>query len=180
MDQSLPKIDGKTRVRAKDRVLEDNVYASPVDQHEYRFRRNGCLVILAIILLIVIWAIWRFNRDSTEEYANVVEHYKYGSIGAEVGGTLASAVGGLLPPERIFAVLPAMFPDRLPGGYASLGFVTEPGHATPIGVTHRYRLGFPQVGLNCAVCHVGTYRITPTTRRQIVLGMPANRLKLQE
>jgi len=180
MDQSLPKIDGKTRVRAKDRVLEDNVYASPVDQYEYRFRRNGCLVILAIILLIVIWAIWRFNRDSTEDYANIAEHYKYGSIGSEVGGTLASAVGGLLPPERIFAVLPAMFPDRLPGGYASLGFITEPGHKMPIGVTRRFRLGFEQVGLNCAVCHTGTYRITPNTKPQIVLGMPANKLLLKQ
>ena len=63
---------------------------------------------------------------------------------------------------------------------ASLGFITEPGHATPIGVTHRFRLGFPQVGLNCSVCHVGTYRIAPNTRPQIVLGMPANKLKLQE
>jgi hypothetical protein len=180
MDQNLPPIDGTTKVRAKDQVLVDNVYASPVDKYEYRARRTGCLVILALILLLVIWAIWRFNRDTTQHYSNIVEHFKYGSIGSEVGGSLSNAVGGLLPPERIFAVLPAMFPDRLPGGYASLGFVTEPGHDLPVGVTRRFRLGFGQVGLNCAVCHVGTYRLTRETRPQVVVGMPANRLRIKQ
>lgn len=180
MDPSLPPIEGTTRTRAKDGVIVDNVYGSPVDVWQHKFRRTGCLIVLAIIAVLVIWALWRFNRDSTREYTDIREHYKYGSIGAEVGGTLSNAVGGLLPPERIFAVLPAMFPDRLPGGYASLGFVTEPGKDMPIGITRRYRLGFPQVGLNCAACHVGTYRLNPNTKPTIVLGMPANRLHLQE
>ena len=180
MDQNLPPIDGRNKTRGKDRVLVDNVYASPVDQYEYRFRRTGCLILLAIILVIVIWALWRFNRDSTHDYSAIQEHFKYGSIGAEVGGSLSNAVGGLLPPERIFAVLPAMYPDRLPGGYASLGFVTEPGHDYPIGVTRRFRLGFPQVGVNCAVCHTGTYRLNKNTKPQVVLGMPANRLQLKK
>lgn len=180
MDQNLPPIEGTTKTRAKDRVIYDNVYGSPVDLWQHRFRRVGCLIILAILLVIIIWAVWRFTRDSTPHYASIEEHYKYGSIGSEVGGTLSDAVGGLLPPERIFAVLPAMYPDRLPGGYASLGFVTEPGKDMPIGVTHRFRLGFPQVGLNCAVCHVGTYRLNPHTKPTIVLGMPANKLRLQE
>lgn len=179
MDPNL-HVEGTTTTRAKDRVLVDNVYGSPVDLWQHKFRRVGCLILLAIIAAIVLWAIWRFTRDSTPEYADDREHYKYGSIGSEVGGTLSNAVGGLLPPERIFAVLPAMFPDRLPGGYASLGFVTEPGKDMPIGISRRYRLGFQQVGLNCSVCHVGTYRLNPQTRPTIVLGMPANRLRLQE
>ena len=179
-DSNLPPIVGTRKTRGKDRVLEDNVYGTPVDFWEYRARRIGCLIVLGLIALIVIWALWRFNRDSTTEYSNIEEHYKYGSIGAEIGGTLDNAVGGLLPPERIFSVLPAMFPDKLPGGYASLGFITEPGRDMPIGVTRRFRLGFSQVGLNCAVCHVGTYRIAPESRPAIVLGMPANNLKLQE
>lgn len=180
MDQNLPPIEGTTRTRAKDRVLVDNVYGSPVDLWQHKFRRVGCLIVLALLALIVIWAIWRFTRDSTEQYSDIREHYKYGSIGAEVGGTLSDAVGGLLPPERIFAVLPAMFPDRLPRGYAGLGFITEPGRELPIGVSERFRLGFPQVGLNCSVCHVGTYRLNPNTKPTVVLGMPANRLHLQE
>lgn len=181
MDPSqLPKIEGRSKTRAKDQTIYDNVYGSPVDVWQHRFRRIGCLIILGIIALIVLWAFYRFGRDSTPEYAEIQDHFKYGSIGSEVGGTLSNAVGGLLPPERIFAVLPAMFPDRLPGGYAQLGFIFEDGRDLPIGVTRRFRLGFPQVGLNCAVCHVGTYRIAPGTRPQIVLGMPANKLLIKQ
>lgn len=180
MAQNLPPIEGHTRTRTKDRILEDNVYGSPVDLWQHRFRRIGCLILLLILILIVIWAVCRFTRDTTTNYANIEEHYKYGSIGSEVGGTLSDSVGGLLPPERIFTVLPALFPDRLPGGYASLGFITEPGRDLPIGVTRRFRLGFPQVGVNCAVCHVGTYRINASTKPIIVLGMPANNLRIQE
>ena len=180
MDQNLPTIEGRSRTRGKDRVLYDNVYGSPVDRWQHRFRRIGCLIFLGILLLIVLWAFWRFGRDTTERFADIEEHYKYGSIGSEVGGSLSDSVGGLLPPQRIFEVLPAMFPDKLPGGYASLGFVMEPGHSLPVGVTQRYRLGFEQVGLNCAVCHVGTYRIAPGTRPQVVLGMPANKLRIKQ
>lgn len=180
MDQNLPPIEGRSRTRAKDQTIYDNVYGSPVDLWQHRFRRIGCLIILFIILLILIWAFWRFDRDSTENYADIQEHYKYGSIGSEVGGTLSESQGGLLPPARIFEVLPAMFPDKLPGGYASLGFIMEDGKDLPIGVTRRYRLGFDQVGLNCAVCHVGTYRIAPGTRPQIVLGMPAHNLRIKQ
>ena len=35
------------------------------------------------------------------------------------------------------------------------------------------------MGLNCAVCHTGTVRETPTSAAQIVLGMPAHQLDLQ-
>ena len=48
---------------------------------------------------------------------------------------------------------------------------------TPIGTTYRDKpIGL--VGLNCAVCHVGTYRSTASSPRQIVLGMPSNRMRL--
>src|SRR5947207_15796884 len=108
---NLPPIIGHTRVKAKDRVLEDNVYASPVDRWEYRFRRIGCAIVFGIILLIIVCAWRRFNRDSTEHYADIRQHCKYGSIGGEVGGTLARASGGLLPAGRIFDVVRAMLPD---------------------------------------------------------------------
>ena len=47
------------------------------------------------------------------------------------------------------------------GGYASFGFIVEPGHELPIGVSRRRRIGIDHVGLNCAVCHTGTVRDTP-------------------
>ena len=66
----------------------------------------------------------------------------------------------MLPPYLIFKTLPKVCPDKLPGGYASLGLVFEPNHDMPIGVSRRWRLGLEQVGLNCAVCHTGTVRET--------------------
>jgi hypothetical protein len=49
-------------------------------------------------------------------YQSEEEHFVYGSIGAEPGGSLFYPVGRMLPPYYVFAVLPDMFPDKLPGG----------------------------------------------------------------
>ena len=61
----------------------------------------------------------------------------------------------------VFRALPTICSDRLPGGYASFGFIMEPGHDLPVGVSRRRRIGIDHVGLNCAVCHSGTVRDTP-------------------
>jgi hypothetical protein len=117
-------------------------------------------------------------------YQSEEEHFVYGSIGAEPGGSLFYPVGRMLPPYYVFAVLPDMFPDKLPGGYASLGLIYENNHQRrqrdlPIGVSRRQRLGMDTVGLKCAVCHVGTIRASPDAPRQIIPGMPAHQLDLQ-
>ena len=39
-----------------------------------------------------------------------------------------------------------MFPDKLPGGYASLGFIWEPGRELPIGFSKKDVLGSARVG----------------------------------
>jgi hypothetical protein len=57
--------------------------------------------------------------------------------------------------------------------------IFEEGRDLPIGVSRRRRLGFNQVGLNCSVCHTGTYRASAQSKRQTVLGMPAHGLDLQ-
>jgi mono/diheme cytochrome c family protein len=67
----------------------------------------------------------------------------------------------------------------LPGGFESVGLLTEPGKDLPIGVSHRRRFGVDQVGFNCALCHTGTVRDAPGAAPRIVLGMPANQLDLQ-
>jgi hypothetical protein len=48
----------------------------------------------------------------------------------------------------------------------------------PVGTSKRHSLGFDRIALNCAVCHVGTYRESPQSSRVVVEGMPANRLNL--
>jgi mono/diheme cytochrome c family protein len=110
-------------------------------------------------------------------FADIADHFSYGSIGAE-------ARAGL--PYWIWRVLPTVFADKLPGrpgrGYEKLGFLDGgAAHGRPIGTS--YTPGgvttVPLVGLNCATCHVGTVRASATEPRRIVLGMPANQMDLQ-
>ena len=159
--------------------LVDEVYASPVDQWQHRVRGLVLLLLVISIALIAIFLAWYFTSDHTREYSDIQEHFKYGSIGSEPGGSILTPVGGVLPPYLVFKTLPKVCPDKLPGGYASLGLVFEPNHDMPIGVSRRWRLGVEQVGLNCAVCHTGTVRENANGQPMIVLGMPAHQLDLE-
>jgi hypothetical protein len=133
----------------------------------------------AAIVVVVIWAAVSLTTDRPVVYANIAEHFKYGSIGSEPGGSLLAPVGGVLPPYEVFKSLPAICSDKLPGGYASVGLIFEPGHDLPIGVSRRRRLGIDQVGFNCALCHTSTVRDSPASPPRIALGMPAQQLDLQ-
>ena len=122
------------------------------------------LVLLASLLV-------RFTRDVPVTYANLDDHFKYGST----GGERASGI-----PLSLWNVLPDLFPQYLPSnGLAGLGFVFEAGKALPIGVSKRNVQGIDRVFLNCAVCHAGTVRDTPESKPRIILGMPANTVDLQ-
>ena len=104
----------------------------------------------------------------------IVSEFKNGPIGTE------DTVG---VPYWLWVVLPEVFADKLPDrpgeGYARLGFVYEtPTSDLPIGATRGGGL-LPRVGLNCATCHVGTYRDAPGAQPTIVLGMPAHQMDLQ-
>ena len=137
------------------------------------------LVTVVLGLVAGIWAVVSITTDRPVTYESIEDHFKYGSIGSEPGGQLFAPVGGALPPYWVFTALPSMCSDKLPNGYATFGLISEKGRDLPIGVSRRRRLGIDQVGLNCAVCHSGTVRETPTSAPEIVLGMPANRLDLQ-
>jgi mono/diheme cytochrome c family protein len=131
-------------------------------------------VLVLLVVAAIIWTV-AYDPDDPERHADIVEHFKYGSIGSE---TTRAGV-----PFWIWYVLPRTFPDLLPAGsgegYERFGFVYEsPSHARPIGVSYRRRQ-VPLVGLNCAVCHTGTMRDSPAAPRRIVLGMPAHQLDLQ-
>lgn len=134
------------------------------------------------IVVVVIYAFVWFQRDIPETHADVVDHFKYGSIGAEGRSGL---------PYWIWVVLPEIFPEYLPGdqpgeGLERFGFVFESsggfdrgdGVRRPIGTSYR-ESPIPKTGLNCAVCHTGTIRETPIAPEQIVLGMGAHQFDLQ-
>jgi hypothetical protein len=129
---------------------------------------------------VTLWFVGAILADRPVEYGDVVDHFKYGSIGSEPGRSLLRPVGGVLPPYWVFKALPTICRDKLPGGFASLGFITEPGHDLPVGISRRRRLGVDQVGLNCAVCHTGTVRDSPGAPPRIIAGMPAHQLDLQQ
>ena len=87
-------------------------------------------------------------------------------------------------PIRIWRVLPVLFADKLPKrpgeGWEKLGFIFESGSPQnrPIGTSY-VEDRVPLVGLNCATCHTGTVRESPTSPRQIIPGMPAHQMDLQ-
>ena len=110
-----------------------------------RFIRLLGLSALAIAAIAVIWVVVSINTDRPVTYENIEEHFKYGSIGSEPGGSLLSPIGGVLPPYWVFTALPSVCKDKLPGGYASFGFVTEPGHDLPVGISRRRRLGIDRL-----------------------------------
>ena len=113
-------------------------------------------------------------RSDSPSFPDIVEHFKYGSIGAEENSGL---------PYWIWRVLPEVCEEHLPRrpgtGYERLGFITEGRpHGRPIGTSFRPG-GGDRVGLNCATCHVGTLRETAAAPRQVIVGMPANQMDLQ-
>jgi hypothetical protein len=150
-----------------------------MNRHLGRLRRWALLVVLVVAAGLGLWVFLSLRADDPVEYEDIVEHFKYGSIGSEPGVSLLRPVGGVLPPYHVFKALPSVCSNKLPGGYQSLGFIVEEGRDLPIGVSRRRRLGIDHVGLNCAVCHTGTVRDAPGAPPRIILGMPAHQLDLQ-
>ncbi len=160
-------------------------HEDPPTPPEAELRRRAArfkLGFLSILLILGAIVFWMFVPERPVDYADIREHFKYGSIGSEAGKGM---------PYRIWKVLPEMFPQHLPdagkGGYASLGFVYEDDPATgrrrdrPIGFSMRRMQGLDFVGLNCSVCHTATYRGSPADppgKATIELGMPAHQLDL--
>lgn len=141
-----------------------------VEIYERRRVRIALIIVAVTIVAVAAYFYWSFHPNHPVEYAEITEHFKYGSIGSEPANGI---------PYWIFKVMPDMFPERLPGqGYASLGLIEEPGRDLPIGFSKR-RVIIDRVGLNCAVCHSGTVRETPGSQPIVILGMPAHRLELE-
>jgi len=134
--------------------------------------RRWRYIILALVIIGAGLGYVAYQKLLAREipiYAADDEHFKYGSIGND-GET------GL--PYAIWVVLPKLFPEHLPGpgGYASLGFRWEPGRTpsdTPIGFS-RARVGVERMAINCAFCHVTTYRRAPGAALEYALAGAGN------
>jgi len=143
--------------------LEREAYAKPRWLHAFLF--SG----LVILIVGLIYLALRLTSNSPVAYADPKEHFKYGSTGGEIRSGI---------PYSIWKTLPVIF--GLPGGnYESFGFLYEPGKDLPIGVSKRRYRGMDLVSLNCAICHVGSYRAGPANKATYVLAMPSNTVDLE-
>jgi mono/diheme cytochrome c family protein len=127
-------------------------------------------VAIVAVLALVGFSVFRqqMRANLPVAYDNDEDHFKYGSITSDVEGL----------PYWIWATMPEVCSRLLPGGYASLGVIQEPGRPTPIGFSTR-RVGFlDQVGPNCALCHTASLRRSPTADPDVYLTAPANQLNL--
>lgn len=137
---------------------------------------NPARAALLLLALLIAYGLFRFNTDAPVTYADIEDHFKYGSTGGERSSGI---------PYALWKSLPRQFPNYLPGPvvpgreYASLGFIYEDGKDLPIGVSMRNVQGLDRVFLNCAACHVGSVRETSQAPPQIILGMPSNTVDLQ-
>ncbi len=130
-------------------------------------------VVIILLFGVVGYVGWYnlFREVPSEVYELPEDHFKYGSIGTEQ----AQGV-----PYWIWLVLPRIFPDKLPGpgGYTSLGITWEEGKELPVGFSKK-TIGFPRVGITCAVCHHATYRENLKDKPTIIAAGPANRFDSQ-
>lgn len=134
--------------------------------------RGGVLKTVLVVLIVLgagaFWFLQNYPLDETAYYADELENFKYGTIGADTDNGM---------PVRVLAVLPEMFPEHLPAGaprdYTAFGFVQEPGHAMPVGFSTRTRI-VPLAGMNCAACHVGYIRLSPEADPTVIVTMGSN------
>lgn len=141
------------------------------------FRRRWARVLALLLAIPTVFALvlgaylWqRFGTDRPTDYADIEEHFKYGSTGGERESGF---------PYWIFQALPQVCRDHLPGeGYASLGLIFEEGKDLPIGMSKRHHQGLDKTFLNCAACHASTVRDTPQAKPRVYLGMPAKQLDI--
>ena len=126
-------------------------------------------IMLAAIGVATAYLLSRLTSNSPVTYSDPKEHFKYGSTGGEIRAGI---------PYTIWKTLPAIF--GLPGGnYESFGFLYEPGKDLPVGVSKRRYRGIDLVSVNCAICHVGSYRASLADRPKYVLAMPSNTVDLE-
>jgi hypothetical protein len=136
--------------------------------------RRALAVAVVLVLLAGIGAfayVQFFREEPPPHFASDEDHFLFGSIGTEASDGV---------PYWIWVVLPRIFPEYLPGpgGYASLGVLAKDGREMPVGFS-KVTIGFERVGINCAVCHAGSYRLRPDDPQTIVAAAPAHQMAPQ-
>jgi RoxA-like, cytochrome c-like len=153
-------------------MQDDDGVLTAVDRELIKRRRRRWIVLLIIaVLALVAYSAYQqvMRLDVAVKYDNDEDHFKYGSIGSDKDGI----------PYWIWKTMPEVCPALLPGGYASLGVVQEPGKDTPIGFSKRRVGPVEQVGPNCGLCHTASVRRTAADAPMTYLTAPAHQLDLE-
>ncbi len=141
-----------------------------------RWRRRFWILLAVVVgvpLLIGIMLAMRFLPDRPVTYANIEDHFKYGSTGGERNAGF---------PLWMWKALPVVFADKLPKnggvGYEAFGMVYEEDEhgrrkELPVGMMQRRNLGIDRVFVNCAVCHVTTVREAPDKKPKVYVATGA-------
>jgi hypothetical protein len=146
-----------------------------------RWRRRFWILLAIVVgvpLLIGITLAMRFLPDRPVTYANIEDHFKYGSTGGERNAGF---------PLWMWKALPVVFADKLPKnggvGYEAFGMVYEEDEhgrrrELPVGMMQRRNLGIDRVFVNCAVCHVTTVREAPDKKPKVYVATGATHFDL--
>lgn len=129
------------------------------------------LTLLVLVLLVGPFIWYQLFRVVPVTFAANAALFKYGSVGVEEANGM---------PYWVWRVLPTVFPDKVgdDDGYRAFGFLWEPGEETPIGLP-RMTVGFSRLGINCGLCHIGSYRSSEIASPQLLMGAPNTTLDIQ-
>ncbi len=172
----------------------------------YQYQKTGKFwrrVIATLCLILLIAAIWlgvrlTTDRPVTYDDNHLTENFMYGSTGGERGSGIPYSIFKVLP--RIFkdqlyeavnppamaqsTAPPPAAKDQLPDDYTPFGFIYEKDENgnrkdLPVGFSRRNVQGVDRVFVNCAICHVGSVRVTAGSPPHIIAGMPSNTVDLE-
>ena len=129
-------------------------------------------LIAVVVLGVGGWLL--LLREVAQPHSNDPDWvFNHGSIGNE-------GAQGL--PYWLWRVLPAVFPEHLPGdqrGWSSLGIAWKSGEPLPIGFSQRTLGVIPRVAPNCGFCHQGSYRLDLHDAETIVTAGAGTRIDVQ-
>src|SRR3954447_16640164 len=142
---------------------------TPAERVLARARWVRWIIALLVILAALYYLV--FVNQYVVAYRDPVDRFEYGSIGSEPANGF---------PILVFKALPVMFRDQVgPTGYGRFGMLYEtPEAELPIGMSRRVVSGVERVWLNCAVCHVGTYRLGLGDKPVFIYGGASNNLRM--
>jgi len=166
-------------------------------------------VVAVVLLLIAVYAAFRFLPERPVTYDSMEEHFKYGSTRGDLLTGIPVWIWHAMPlacPDALMAVaedrLASDYSDRVARysgggagaeerlalsreGYKALGFLYEQDpngreRALPVGTSERRSVGLDRTYINCAVCHTSTVRESEDELGTLVIGMPANLFNLYD